>query len=85
MTTRRAFIRHSLGALGALGLAAQTPFTTEPRKVRVGIVGGRFGATFQFHEHPDCIVEAVSEPAWFEAQGRPRRVSPRSMMGVSHL
>ncbi len=33
----------------------------EPKKVRVGIVGGRFGLGFQFHEHPDCIVEAVSD------------------------
>lgn len=34
---------------------------TAPRKVRVGIVGGRFGLTFQFQDHPDCIVEAVAE------------------------
>ncbi len=40
MTTRRAFLRNSLGALGALGLSAQTPFTTEPRKVRVGTGAG---------------------------------------------
>ena len=32
-----------------------------PKKVRVGIAGGNFGATFQFHEHPDCIVEAVTD------------------------
>ncbi|MCL6520322.1 MAG: Gfo/Idh/MocA family oxidoreductase [Armatimonadetes bacterium] len=31
------------------------------RKVRIGIVGGRFGSTFQFHEHPNCTVEAVSD------------------------
>ncbi len=31
------------------------------KKLRVGIVGGRFGLSFQFHEHPDCIVEAVSD------------------------
>ncbi len=31
------------------------------RKVRIGIVGGSFGATFFFHEHPNCIVEAVSD------------------------
>ncbi len=31
------------------------------KKLRVGIVGGRFGLGFQFHEHPDCIVEAVSD------------------------
>lgn len=31
------------------------------RKLRVGIVGGGFGASFQFHEHPRCAVEAVSD------------------------
>ena len=33
--------------------------TTKP--LRIGIVGGSFGATFQFHLHPDCVVEAVCE------------------------
>lgn len=31
------------------------------KKVRIGIIGGRFGSTFQFHEHPNCIVEAVCD------------------------
>src|SRR5690554_3407754 len=31
------------------------------RKLRIGVVGGRFGASFYFHEHPNCIVEAVSD------------------------
>jgi predicted dehydrogenase len=31
------------------------------RKLRVGIVGGRFGASFQFHEHPNCTVAAVAD------------------------
>lgn len=31
------------------------------RKIRVGIVGGGFGAGFYFHKHPNCIVEAVSD------------------------
>jgi len=31
------------------------------KKVRIGIIGGGFGLGFQFHEHPDCIVEAVSD------------------------
>ena len=30
-------------------------------KIRIGIVGGNFGRSFYFHEHPDCIVEAVSD------------------------
>ena len=30
-------------------------------KVRIGIVGGRFGANFQWHLHPDCAVAAVCD------------------------
>ncbi|MBN1344471.1 MAG: Gfo/Idh/MocA family oxidoreductase [Phycisphaerae bacterium] len=31
------------------------------RKIRVGIVGGGFGASFQWHEDPNCTVRAVSD------------------------
>lgn len=31
------------------------------RKIRMGVVGGRFGASFYFHEHPNAVVEAVSD------------------------
>ncbi len=34
---------------------------TAPKKIRMGIVGGNFGCQFQWHEHPDCIVESVSD------------------------
>ena len=30
-------------------------------KVRIGVVGGGFGAAFQWHLHPNCRVEAVAE------------------------
>jgi predicted dehydrogenase len=61
--TRRAFVTGTVAAgafawLGAERLAAAAEVT---RKLRVGIVGGRFGATFQFHEHPECVVQAVSD------------------------
>ena len=29
--------------------------------IRIGIVGGGFGASFFWHQHPNCIVEAVSD------------------------
>ena len=32
-----------------------------PRLVRIGIVGGRFGATFQWHLHPQARVTAVCD------------------------
>ena len=62
--TRRDFL-HTAAAAGALALAprfataAASP--SSGRKIRLGIVGGRFGATFQFHEHPNCTVAAVSD------------------------
>jgi len=64
MSTRRDFLRR--GAIAGAALAAprlfgQTGFTWPARKIRIGIVGGRFGLGFQFHEHPDCVVEAVAE------------------------
>lgn len=31
------------------------------KKIRVGVVGGGFGRAFQWHEHPNCIVHAVSD------------------------
>lgn len=60
--SRRDFLRTAAGS--ALVAAAPSAFAAEPvtaSRIRIGIVGGRFGATFQFHEHPDCIVEAVSD------------------------
>ena len=31
------------------------------KKVRLGVVGGNFGAGFWFHEHPDCVVTGVTD------------------------
>lgn len=60
--SRRGFLTGAALAATAPGLlGADVPATTAPRKVRIGIVGGRFGLSFQFHEHPDCVVEAVAE------------------------
>ncbi len=42
------------------GPAAATPLDPG-RKVRVGVVGGGFGAAFQWHLDPNCIVQAVSD------------------------
>ena len=66
-TTRRQFLKTTGAALAVAavtphlereeGMAAKTP----AKKVRIGVVGGGFGRDFQWHEHPDCIVEAVSD------------------------
>ncbi|MBI5690988.1 MAG: Gfo/Idh/MocA family oxidoreductase [Verrucomicrobia bacterium] len=59
LPSRRAFLRQA-GLAAALPLASRAA-STSGRRVRIGIVGGRFGATFQFHEHPQCTVAAVSD------------------------
>ena len=60
--TRRNFITKSSVLAGAVSLyhplLAMQPSS---KKIRMGIVGGRFGRSFQWHEHPNCIVEAVSD------------------------
>ncbi len=48
------------GLLGAAALALPG-LRAEPRKVRIGIAGGRFGATFHWHLDPGCTVEAVCD------------------------
>ena len=61
--SRRGFLSGvAVAAATAPGLlGADVPATAAPRKLRIGVVGGRFGLSFQFHEHPDCVVEAVAE------------------------
>lgn len=39
----------------------QAPPKPANRQVHIGIVGGGFGAEFQWHLHPDCVVEAVCD------------------------
>lgn len=34
---------------------------TSDTKIRIGVVGGGFGSSFFWHQHPNCIVEAVSD------------------------
>lgn len=61
---RRQFIQKTGLFTGLVGLGPFHAFSSDllaTEKVRIGIVGGRFGASFQFHEHPNCIVEAVSD------------------------
>ena len=63
---RRTFLKSSgIAALGASlpsGLLAQGSVSRKSTKLRVGIVGGRFGSNFYaFKLHPDCEVVAVSD------------------------
>lgn len=56
---RRRFLAGSAVALASSRLAFAQP--ASDRKVRMGVVGGRFGLSFYWHEHPNCVVEAVSD------------------------
>lgn len=67
---RRDFLQ--IGGSAAVGLAmakapltaaepASPPSTPERKKIRMAVVGGGFGAAFYWHEHPQCVVEAVSD------------------------
>lgn len=61
---RRNFLNIAALTGAGIALSPRFAFAGEPvsdRKIRIGIVGGRFGAGFYFHEHPNCIVEAVSD------------------------
>ena len=70
--SRREFLRRSGIALAGMALApnlvgAQTTgdrgsgMETSSKKIRIGVVGGGFGAAFHWHRDPNCIVEAVSD------------------------
>jgi predicted dehydrogenase len=61
--SRRDFIKRSGYALAGTMLASQGALAVNsaPKKIRIGVVGGGFGTAFQWHEHPDCVVEAVSD------------------------
>ena len=60
--SRRDFLKYSgLALAGATTLPqGAIAVNTVPKKVRIGVVGGGFGTSFQWHEHPDCVVQAVS-------------------------
>jgi predicted dehydrogenase len=62
MKTRREILGQAGAAIGAFW-ASRRGWADDPpaKRVRVGVVGGHFGTSFQFHEHPNCLVEAVSD------------------------
>ncbi len=59
---RRTLLRLGGASIAAASLRPGFAFPrTSARKIRIGIVGGNFGRSFYFHEHPDCVVAAVSD------------------------
>ena len=64
--TRREILQSVTAGSGAAAAAqiasAQTPGPRPSgRQVKVGIVGGGFGSSFQWHLHPECKVTAVCD------------------------
>lgn len=64
LPTRREFLRNTALMGGAAILAprlfGETPAPSGPR-IRLGVAGGNFGASFFWNEHPNCIVAAVTD------------------------
>ena len=60
---RRQFLKTSAMAVATVAVAAPRLVAADmsPKKIRIGVVGGGFGASFYWHQHPDCVVEAVSD------------------------
>ncbi|MCC6860451.1 MAG: Gfo/Idh/MocA family oxidoreductase [Bryobacterales bacterium] len=55
--TRRSF----LGASAAVSAGAARAWQPSGKRLRIGVVGGGFGSSFQWHLHPDCTVAAVCD------------------------
>lgn len=55
--------RTFLAGLGAAAACAQTAIVqaASDTKIRIGVVGGGFGCSYYWHEHPNCTVAAVSD------------------------
>jgi predicted dehydrogenase len=60
---RRQFLKLGVCAAAGAAVASKVAFAvdTAPKRIRMGVVGGGFGTDFQWHEHPDCVVQAVSD------------------------
>ena len=59
MSNRQEFINRAV--LAGATFAAPTFGAPSDRKVRLAVVGGGFGSTFHWHEHPQCVVVAVTD------------------------
>lgn len=64
--SRRDFLKEAGAAVAGLTLMPNTLYARGPelstdKKIRIGVVGGNFGCSFQWHDHPNCVVEAVSD------------------------
>ena len=66
MMTRRSFMGQAgFGAAALTSAASAAAGSAAPagssKKIRIGVAGGGFGTSFYWHEHPNCIVAAVTD------------------------
>lgn len=66
MPSRREFLAHSSLGAAALASAAAAPAGSAvpqatDKTIRLGVLGGGFGAQFYWHQHPHCEVAAVTD------------------------
>lgn len=61
MSRRNFIVKNAMMAGTAIITPSLMAIEPSSKKIRIGIVGGRFGSSFHWHEHPNCIVEAVSD------------------------
>ena len=65
--SRRLFLEMSsstaalLAAGGVLAQAGRAYPAETTKRIRMGVVGGGFGASFHWHEHPNCVVTGVTD------------------------
>jgi hypothetical protein len=59
MANRREFLK-SAAAASVVGARAAAQ-NQGGKKIRLAVVGGGFGASFHWHEHPKCVVTAVTD------------------------
>jgi predicted dehydrogenase len=63
MTTRRDFLQGAGLVAGMTGVAGRglPAWQESGKKVRIAVIGGGFGCSFQWHEHPNCEVVAATD------------------------
>ena len=60
--SRRSFLELSGSAVAATLTHVGRAYPAETGKtIRMGVVGGGFGASFHWHEHPNCVVTGVTD------------------------
>jgi len=79
--SRRAFLKQAGSALAAAALASRATIALggETKKIRIGVAGGGMGAAIPWHEHPNCIVQAVADLREGHRKNLIKQFSPKTV------